>query len=55
MQECIFDFYQAILEATIAQARREGRFDEGIVDVSGTAITLAQQPQVRPSKRMICH
>lgn len=47
VQECIFDFYQAILEATIAQARREGRYDEGIVDVSGTSITLAEEPQVR--------
>lgn len=46
VQECIFDFYQAILEATIAQARREGRYDEGIVDVSGTSITLAEEPQV---------
>lgn len=47
MQECIFDFYQALLEAVIAQARRDGRYDEGIVDVSGTFITLAEDPQVR--------
>lgn len=49
VQTCIFDFYQAILEATIAQARREGRYDDGIVDVAGTAISLAEAPQVRPS------
>ena len=42
----IFDFYQALLEATIAQARREGRYDDGITDVSGTSITLADAPQV---------
>ena len=48
MQSCIFDFYQAILDATIAQARREGRYDDGIVDVSGTAISLAEDPQVSP-------
>lgn len=42
----IFDFYQALLEATIAQARREGRYDDGITDVSGTSITLADTPQV---------
>ncbi len=47
MQTCIFDFYQAILEATIAQARREGRYDDGIVDVPGTAISLAEAPKVR--------
>ena len=48
VQSCIFDFYQAILDATIAQARREGRYDDGIVDVSGTAISLAEDPQVSP-------
>ena len=46
MQTFIFDFYQAILEATIAQARREGRYDDGIVDVAGTAISLAEAPKV---------
>ena len=46
VQTFIFDFYQAILEATIAQARREGRYDDGIVDVAGTAISLAEAPKV---------
>jgi hypothetical protein len=46
VQTLIFDFYQAILEATIAQARREGRYDDGIVDVAGTAISLADAPKV---------
>ena len=49
VQTCIFDFYQAILDATIAQARREGRYDDGIVDVPGTAISLAEAPKVRLS------
>ena len=49
MQSCIFDFYQAILDATIAQARREGRYDDGIVDVSGTAISLAEDPRSHTS------
>ena len=52
MQSCIFDFYQAILDATIAQARREGRYDDGIVDVSGTAISLAEDPQVSPFPKL---
>jgi hypothetical protein len=47
VQACIFDFYQAVLEAIIQQARREGRYDDGIVDVSGTSITLAEEPQAR--------
>ena len=44
----IFDLYQAVLEGSIKQARKEGRYDEGIVDVKGTAITLAHPPQVPP-------
>ena len=42
----VFDLYQAILEASIKQARKEGKYDEGIVDVKGTSITLAAAPQV---------
>ena len=42
----MFDLYQAILEASIKQARKEGKYDEGIVDVKGTSITLAAAPQV---------
>ena len=42
----IFDLYQAVLEASIQRARKEGKYDEGIVDVKGTAVTLAQPPQV---------
>lgn len=47
-QAQIFDLYQAVLEASIQRARKEGKYDEGIVDVKGTAITLAQPPQVSP-------
>ena len=46
-QAQIFDLYQAVLEASIQRARKEGKYDEGIVDVKGTAVTLAQPPQVR--------
>ena len=42
----IFDLYQAVLEASIQRARKEGKYDEGIVDVKGTSVTLAQEPQV---------
>ena len=38
----IFDFYQAVLENTIETAKRDGKYDEGIVDVKGTSITLAE-------------
>jgi C-terminal domain on Strawberry notch homologue len=44
-QKHIFDFYQAMLEATIAAARKEGKYDEGIVDVSGTSVTLGAAPR----------
>ena len=45
-QMCIFDFYQATLEALIDKAKKDGRYDEGIVDVKGTSITLSAAPQV---------
>ena len=47
-QAMIFDFYQAVLEHTLAVARKEGRFDDGITSVSGTSITLAGEPQACP-------
>ena len=50
----IFDLYQAVLEASIQRARKEGKYDEGIVDVKGTAITLAQPPQVTPPPPPAC-
>lgn len=37
-----------MLESSIQRARKEGKFDEGIVDVKGTAISLAKPPQVCP-------
>ena len=49
-QSKIFDLYQAILEASIRSARKEGKYDEGIVDVKATAITLAQDP---PGQRFL--
>ena len=45
-QAIIFDFYQAVLEHTLAVARKEGRFDDGITSVTGTSVTLAGEPQV---------
>lgn len=49
----MFDLFQAVLEATVEAAKREGRYDDGIVDVSGTSIVLTGPPavvrQVRPA------
>lgn len=36
---------QAVLEATIEAAKRDGKYDEGIVDVSGSTISLTSPPQ----------
>jgi hypothetical protein len=41
--------YQKMLEATIARARKEGKYDEGIVDIKGTSIELESDPQVSPA------
>ncbi|KAK9819870.1 hypothetical protein WJX72_003467 [[Myrmecia] bisecta] len=46
VQRHIFDFYQALLEATIERARKDGKYDEGIVDIKGTSVTLREEPQV---------
>ncbi len=56
-QAQIFNFYQAVLEATIENAKKDGKYDDGIVDVSGSSVLLAEEPRtvltVRPltSKR----
>ncbi|KAK9811987.1 hypothetical protein WJX73_006484 [Symbiochloris irregularis] len=42
----VFDFYQALLEDTVATARRDGAYDDGIASVSGTSVTLAESPKV---------
>lgn len=36
-----------MLEAHIAQLRREQKYDDGIVDVKGSQISIVGQPQVR--------
>lgn len=41
----MFNFYQACLEATIENAKRDGKYDDGIVDISGTNVTLAEPPR----------
>ena len=54
-QAQVFNFYQACLEATIENAKRDGKYDDGIVDISGTYVTLAEPPRtvltVRPGHR----
>lgn len=42
----IFDFYQAMLETVIEIARKDGKYDEGIVDVKGMSVTIAGEPEV---------
>ena len=53
-QACIFDFYQATLEHTLCIARKEGRYDDGITSITGTAVTLAREPEVQPSALFCC-
>ena len=50
----MFDFYQAVLEHTLAVARKEGRFDDGITSVTGTSVTLAGESQVQPLLGLAC-
>ncbi len=45
MQERIFDYYVAVLDATILAAKREGRYDRGVLDLVGSRIELQGDPQ----------
>ena len=36
----LFDFFQALMEHGIAQAKKEGKYQDGIVDLRATSITL---------------
>ena len=44
-QAQVFNFYQAVLEATIEAAKKDGKYDDGIVDVSGSSVRLAEEPR----------
>ena len=45
-QAKLFDFFQAMLEHIVAEAKREGRYQDGIVDVKATSVVLKDNPQV---------
>ncbi len=34
-----------MLEATIENAKKDGKYDDGIVDVSGSSVLLAEEPR----------
>jgi hypothetical protein len=40
-------YFAATLAAEIAAAKAEGRFSEGVSDLSGSSITVKGQPKVR--------
>ena len=57
-QAQVFNFYQAVLEATIEAAKKDGKYDDGIVDVSGSSVRLAEEPRTVLTVRRIsarCH
>ncbi|CAD7704336.1 unnamed protein product [Ostreobium quekettii] len=41
----LFGWYQEHLDATISRAKKEGRYDTGIVDVQGTRLEMQGPPQ----------
>lgn len=45
-QADLFDFFQALLENIILAARKDGKYDDGITSITGSAVTLAADPQV---------
>lgn len=46
-QTYLFDFYQAVMEYVVAEAKREGKFEDGIVDFRATSVVLKGAPRVR--------
>ena len=44
----MFNFYQAVLEATIEAAKKDGKYDDGIVDVSGSSCAARRGTADRP-------
>ena len=52
-QAQIFNFYQAVLEATIENAKKDGKYDDGIVDVSGSSVLLAEEPRTVLTVRLL--
>ena len=47
-QAYLFDFFQAMLEHTTAEAKREGKYQDGIVDLRATSVVMKGQPRVSP-------
>lgn len=41
-------YFAATLAAEIAAAKAEGRYSEGVSDLTGSSITIKGQPEVRP-------
>lgn len=46
-QNLLFNYFAAMLAATIRQAKAEGRFSEGMSDLPASQISFASAPQVR--------
>ena len=46
-QQYIFDFFQATLDRVIAQAKKEGRYDNGIMDVVGQDKAVSTYSYIR--------
>jgi hypothetical protein len=46
VQSLLFNYFNATLQAEIAAAKREGRFTEGLADLTGSSISRACPPRV---------
>ena len=53
-QAYLFDFYQALLEYTVAEAKREGKYEDGIVDFRATSVVLKGPPKVAEPACLVC-
>lgn len=45
VQAWLFNWYLAHLDAVIANAKKEGRYDNGIVDIQATSLELQGEPR----------
>lgn len=42
----MFEYFNSILDLLVHDARKEGEFDSGIVDIKANLITLQHSPRV---------
>lgn len=51
-QAYLFDLFQAMMEHVVSEAKRDGKYQDGIVDVKATSVELKEPPRVSPRPKL---